>query len=342
MVCERTSLGIEFPFFGQVIQKPFPLILSMIYSFYYVLGVFADMKLEVKDLYKNFGDKQVLQGVDFSVESGTALGLLGRNGAGKTTAIRIIMGVFGGEGEVLLDGKSINRREINFGYLPEERGLYPKKKISEQLTYFGMLRGMSKKNAKESVLSWLDRLEMTQYADARLDTLSKGNQQKIQLACALVTDPDIIILDEPFSGLDPVNAMLLKGVVAEVIKKGRILLFSSHMMNYVEEFCEKIAIMRDGKVVLEGKIKDIKRSTDRKKLVIASPEAPKLASAIGERLADYIACKEVQGDHVAVCLRAEGHKVKFISAMAALGIDFDGVQVFEPTLQDIFVKYTEV
>ena len=189
------------------------------------------MILELKSIEKSFGEKQVLRGISFSAEGGRAFGLLGRNGAGKTTAIRILMGVFPADGgEVLLDGKPIDYRRVGIGYLPEERGLYPKKIILDQLVYFAELKGMKKKDAVEAIDRWLDRLGMREYRNKRLDTLSKGNQQKIQLITALAHDPDIVILDEPFSGLDPVNAMLLKDVVREEIARGKVVLFSSHQM----------------------------------------------------------------------------------------------------------------
>lgn len=207
------------------------------------------MQLELRDIHKSFGEKQVLKGISFLAEGGKAFGLLGRNGAGKTTTIRILMQVFPADkGEVLIDGKPIASCKVGTGYLPEERGLYPKKKIIDQLTYLAALKGMPHGDAVKAVDKWLERLGMTEYRNKRLDTLSKGNQQKIQLITALAHDPDIVVLDEPFSGLDPVNAMLLKDVVKEQIEKGKIVLFSSHQMNYIEEFCDKIAIPRGNRV----------------------------------------------------------------------------------------------
>ena len=183
------------------------------------------MKLEVKNLTKSFGEKEVLHGISFDVEGGKALGLLGRNGAGKTTTIRIIMDVFhANSGEIFLDGKKFNPKEHLIGYLPEERGLYPKKKVSEQLVYLGRLRGLSKAEAKKNTDKWLKRLQVSQYTDVKLETLSKGNQQKVQLASTLVCEPEIVILDEPFSGLDPVNSKILQDVVTELIEEGRIVI----------------------------------------------------------------------------------------------------------------------
>jgi len=209
------------------------------------------MKLEMKNICKSFGEKRVLNNVSLTAEGGKALGLLGRNGAGKTTSIRILMNVFSANsGEILLNGKQMDYNSVKFGYLPEERGLYPKKKIIDQLVYFAELKGMKKNDAVKAVDYWLERLSMQEYRNKRLDTLSKGNQQKIQLITALAHNPQIIILDEPFSGLDPVNAMLLKDVVKEEIEKGKIIFFSSHQMNYIEEFCNDIAILNNGMVAV--------------------------------------------------------------------------------------------
>ena len=229
------------------------------------------MILELKNIDKSFGEKEVLRGVSFVAEGGKAFGLLGRNGAGKTTSIRILMNVFPADrGEVLIDGKPIDYNKIGIGYLPEERGLYPKKIIIDQLVYFAELKGMSTKDATKAVDYWLNRLGMSEYRNKKLDTLSKGNQQKIQLVTALAHNPDIVILDEPFSGLDPVNAMLLKDVVKEQIAKGKIVLFSSHQMSYIEEFCDSIAIINAGKVAISGDLHDIKRNYPRNKLVVNS------------------------------------------------------------------------
>lgn len=214
------------------------------------------MNLTVNEIYKSFGEKNVLKGISFSAESGKALGILGRNGAGKTTLIRIIMQVFGADaGTVLLDGEPINTEKVHIGYLPEERGLYPKQKIMTQLLYFAELKGVDKKQARITADKYFKELGIEQYKNVRLDTLSKGNQQKIQLIAALIANPDIIILDEPFSGLDPVNAGMLKNIVKELIKDGKMVLFSSHQMNYIEEFCDDIIILNGGKSVLDGSIK---------------------------------------------------------------------------------------
>ena len=291
------------------------------------------MILELKNIEKSFGEKKVLTGVSFKAEGGKAFGLLGRNGAGKTTSIRILMDVFpANSGEVLIDGQPIDYNTIGIGYLPEERGLYPKKIIIDQLTYFAELKGMSRKEAVQSIDYWLGRLGMTEYRNKKLETLSKGNQQKIQLITALAHDPDIIILDEPFSGLDPVNAMLLKDVVKEQIAKGKIVLFSSHQMSYIEEFCDSIAILNNGVVALHGDLHDIKRDYPRDRLVVKT-ETP---DAI---IADFGAsCTVTDNGDLMIRLDSPSEKKTTMTRLVET-YDIDEVKVYEPSLNDIFVEY---
>ena len=288
------------------------------------------MQLQLNYITKYFGDKPVLNGISLHVDAGRAFGLLGRNGAGKTTTIRILMNVFPPtSGNVTLDGNPIDYTKTKFGYLPEERGLYPKKTIVEQLTYFAMLKGMDKAAAVASVDKWLARLDMSAYRDKRLDTLSKGNQQKIQLITALTHDPDVVILDEPFSGLDPVNAMLLKDVVRETIDKGKIVLFSSHQMNYIEEFCDDIAILADGKIALQGDLNQIKRSYPRTKLVVRTQQTAQLLQSES--------CTRIADDAVLVAANDVTETMRRLTQTYAL----DEIRVFEPSLNDIFVQYTD-
>ncbi len=291
------------------------------------------MLLELRNIYKSFGEKEVLKGISFSAEGGKAFGLLGRNGAGKTTTIRILMNVFpANSGEVLIDGKPIDYSKVGIGYLPEERGLYPKKKISEQLVFFAQLKGMNRTDAVKAVDYWLGRLNMTEYRDKRLDTLSKGNQQKIQLVTAVAHNPDIVILDEPFSGLDPVNAMLLEEVVKEEIGKGKILLFSSHQMNYIEEFCDSIAILNGGKAAVCGELREIKRSYRRDKLTVSSPQRELILND-----PDFSA-KSLDGGELLITLSSPEEKNPVMRRLTEK-YDIDGIKVFEPSLNDIFVEY---
>ena len=291
------------------------------------------MILELKNINKSFGEKEVLKGVSFTAEGGRAFGLLGRNGAGKTTSIRILMNVFpANSGEVLIDGNPIDYEKIGIGYLPEERGLYPKKLIIDQLVYFAELKGMSAKDAARAVDYWLSRLGMSEYRNKRLDTLSKGNQQKIQLITALAHDPDIVILDEPFSGLDPVNAMLLKDVVKEQISKGKIVLFSSHQMSYIEEFCDSIAIINAGKVAISGDLHEIKRTYPRDKIVISTGAPEKIMADLGD------ICTEREDGTLLIQLASPDEKQSMMKRLVE-NYDIDEVKVFEPSLNDIFVEY---
>ena len=291
------------------------------------------MILELRNVDKSFGEKKVLKGISFTAEGGKAFGLLGRNGAGKTTSIRILMNVFpANSGEVLVDGKPIDYNKIGIGYLPEERGLYPKKRIIDQLVYFAELKGLSTKEAIKSVDYWLGRLGMSEYRNKRLDTLSKGNQQKIQLITALAHDPDIVILDEPFSGLDPVNAMLLKDVVKEQIAKGKVVLFSSHQMSYIEEFCDSIAIINAGKVAISGDLREIKRTYPRDRLVVSTQAPEKIKADLGD------ICTERGDGTLLIQLSAPNDKQAMMKRMIE-GYDIDEIKIFEPSLNDIFVEY---
>lgn len=298
------------------------------------------MKLEVKDLHKSFDGKEVLKGVHFSVESGRALGLLGRNGAGKTTSIRIIMDIFhADEGEVLLDGKPFAPSKNQVGYLPEERGMYPKKTVLEQMVYFAKLRGFDKKKAVENAKKWLRRLQVIEYEKRKMDTLSKGNQQKVQLAATLVCDPDIIVLDEPFSGLDPVNSQILKEVIEELIAVGKIVIFSSHQMSYVEEFCEDIAIINRGEVVLSGSLDSIKEEygSGRKILSAQNLSLDELQQRCTDKLSDVLVIEGRNKHSVIFRLNDGVDQWDALNRIREEGIDIDTYGCYEPSLNDIFV-----
>lgn len=297
------------------------------------------MRLEVANLYKSFDGNEVLHGISFSVESGKALGLLGRNGAGKSTTIRILMDVFKAEkGEIRVDGKPFQAKDFNIGYLPEERGLYPKKKVNEQLIYLATLRGLSYKQAKQNVKEWLKRLGIEEYETRILDTLSKGNQQKVQLAQTLICNPDLIILDEPFSGLDPVNSQILKEVVQEQIDKGKLVIFSSHQMNYVEEFCEDIVILHHGDVVLQGNLKQIKKEYGKNRIVLRS-EMPEheFTSFLKQKCSQILHVYKQNGNEFIVELEANAGKKDVLKKMVEYDVDLEAFYTYEASLTDIFV-----
>lgn len=298
------------------------------------------MKLEVKGIRKSFGEKEVLHGVSFAVESGKALGLLGRNGAGKTTTIRILMDVFhANSGEILMDGKKFVPSRFQIGYLPEERGLYPKRNVADQMVYLANLRGLGGKAARESAKKWLARLELLEYENRKLETLSKGNQQKVQLAATLVANPDIVILDEPFSGLDPVNSQILKDVVNELIAEGKLVIFSSHQMSYVEEFCDNIAIINQGEVVLDGRLKEIKKEYGKNRMVLAAAngDLEQLAEKLEREFRDLAVVSDKKKEFLVLGL-TEGHSGReMLKRLAESDIEVERFGSYEPSLNDIFV-----
>lgn len=225
------------------------------------------MRLEVRGIKKSFGDKEVLHGVSFEVMSGRAMGFLGRNGAGKSTTFRCLMDVFHqDEGGFFMDGAPLDIKKHRVGYLPEERGMYQKHTVMDQLCYFARLRGASKQEAEKSASEWVDYFGLNEYKNKKLETLSKGNQQKIQIAQCFLNEPDILILDEPFSGLDPVNAQVFKDTISRFVREGRLVIFSSHQMGYVEEVCDDITLIHSGDILLSGNLDDIKRNMGEGKL----------------------------------------------------------------------------
>lgn len=298
------------------------------------------MKLEVKNLRKSFVETEVLHGISFSVESGKALGLLGRNGAGKTTTIRILMDVFkANSGEILIDGKKFNPTDYQIGYLPEERGLYPKKKVMEQIVYLASLRGMNKNEAKKSTKKWLKRLGVDEYENRKLETLSKGNQQKVQLAQTLVCSPEIVILDEPFSGLDPVNSQILKDVVNELIAENKLIIFSSHQMSYVEEFCDEVVIINKGDIVLSGNLRNIQKEFGKNRLAFSANNLSleELSDYCKTNFSDIISVHEIKKTFIILELCNGCTKNFLLDKILKTDIDIEHFSVYEPTLTDIFV-----
>ena len=304
--------------------------------------------ITVSKITKDFGATRALDDLSFTVNNGVAFGLLGRNGAGKTTTIRIIMNIFQADkGEVLINGVSSKKSNFRIGYLPEERGLYPKRTIKEQMIYIGKLRGMTRGEALHNAKIKLEELEAIEYLDRKLDSLSKGNQQKIQLAIALINDPEIVILDEPFSGLDPVNAQILKNIVRKEVDKGKTVIFSSHQMSQVEEFCDDICLINKGKVVLDGKLNSIKRSYPRTNIFMEFEDLE----------GDFADAKYVQldnrlqlnfgltknnivkdGKSVTVHLKSPEQRTDLFNLLQSINMVPSKFNVIEPSLEDIFVE----
>ncbi len=216
------------------------------------------MSLKVNNVSKTFVNKKAVENISFEINKPGVFGLLGTNGAGKTTTIRMLLGIITKDtGEITWNNKEVKRKNVNFGYMPEERGVYPKSKIFDQLMYFAKLKGMSKKQATEAINKWAKRLNMEEYMQMTAEKLSKGNQQKIQFILAVMHNPELIVLDEPFSGLDPVNTEMLKEIILELVSEGKYIIMSSHQMNSIEEFCSDILILNKGKTILKGNLKQI-------------------------------------------------------------------------------------
>ena len=220
--------------------------------------------LVLDSLSRSFGVKRVLNNLSFEVPQGEVFGFLGPNGSGKTTTMRVIFGLLTADsGEVRLGGKKVTKDDSkHFGYMPEERGLYQRMTVEDQLVYFGRLHGLSRYDARTKALHWLDRFELLGQASSKIEALSLGNQQRVQLAASLIHDPQVLILDEPFSGLDPIATASMAEVMHEIVKAGKTLIFSSHQLDLVESICEKVAIIKDGSLVAYGNVDELTRGDD--------------------------------------------------------------------------------
>ena len=292
------------------------------------------MALNVDGLVKVYGDKKVVDHLSFSVEKPGVFGLLGTNGAGKTTTIRMILGMLKKDGgTVTWNGEEFNSKKIAVGYLAEERGIYSKFTVLDQLIYFGELKGMSRKDALKSIDYWLDRLEATEYKNKKAEQLSKGNQQKIQFIAALISNPEILILDEPLSGLDPVNTDLFKEVIKEEIAKGKYIIMSSHQMNTIEEFCENLVILNKGKTVLSGNLNEIKKSYGRNHLVLkCDGDIDELIKASNMKIInDNLDYKEL-------LVEREEEAIVLLKKILEKDIPVIRFELREPTLHEIFIE----
>ena len=226
--------------------------------------------LEVKNIVKKYGTNTAVNDLSFTVDDGEIFGLLGENGAGKTTTFRIIMGLLEpNSGNVLLDHEKIDYSKTDkIGFVTEERSLLTKLSVQEQIEFYATLKGMEKQEIDKRLDQWLEKFEITSYKNRKIKELSKGNQQKIQFISAVIHEPKLLILDEPFTGLDPINVKLMKEAIIELKNKGCSIIFSSHQMEYIEDFCEKLVILVKGKPILEGNLKDIKESYAKKNILI--------------------------------------------------------------------------
>ncbi|MBY0148044.1 ABC transporter ATP-binding protein [Neobacillus niacini] len=289
--------------------------------------------LKVENLTKKYGEKHAVEHLSFSVSTGEVFGLLGRNGAGKTTTIKMMLGlVTPDEGSVMWKSQK-GLKGASFGYLPEERGLYPKAKVADQLSYFARLEGMEKSIIKRSVDYWLDRFDIAMYRNKMAGDLSKGNQQKVQLAATLLHNPDLIILDEPFSGLDPVNTNLLTQVILEEKQKGKVIIMSSHQMEQVEKFCKEVVLMKDGQALLAGDLETIKNSYGLMYLSLYG-DVDKLISFCQEQEYPF----EQEEKRIIVPLKSDQEPLTVLTQLKNENIEVSEVTYLQPTLHQIFVE----
>ncbi len=293
------------------------------------------MGLKVLDVEKSFSSKKAVDNISFEIDKPGVFGLLGTNGAGKTTTIRMLLGIINKDkGLISWNGKDVKRKHVNFGYMPEERGVYPKTKIFDQLMYFAELKGMKKNKAEEAIKYWLKKLEIEEYINMPAEKLSKGNQQKVQFVIAVMHSPELIVLDEPFSGLDPVNTELLKKIILELVDMGKYIIMSSHQMTSIEEFCTDILILNKGKTILKGNLKDIKNSYPANKLeIIVNKNINKQIEDIGFYNYENI------DNRYSISINSE-EKVNMLFKKLALIEELNIIkfELKKPSLNDIFIE----
>lgn len=292
------------------------------------------MSLILKNVSKTFVGKQAVNNISFTLEKPGVFGLLGTNGAGKTTTIRMLLGIIKKDnGEITWKGKEVDRKNVNFGYLPEERGVYPKTKIFDQLMYFAELKGMKKEDATNSINKWAKELKVEEYLQMPAEKLSKGNQQKIQFMTAIIHNPELVVLDEPFSGLDPVNTEILKNIIIDLVKNGKYVIMSAHQMATIEEFCSDILILNKGKTVLQGNLKEIKDKYPANRVIID----------VNQDIKKYITEFELEIENEAnnnyiIKISDEEKAHKLLNKLITEGIKVDKFEINKPTLNDIFIE----
>ena len=292
------------------------------------------MSLILKNVSKKFVGKQAVDNISFSLEKPGVFGLLGTNGAGKTTTIRMLLGIIKKDsGEITWKGKEVDRKHVKFGYLPEERGVYPKTKIFDQLMYFAELKGMNKVDAIKSINKWAKELKVEEYMQMSAEKLSKGNQQKIQFMTAIIHDPELVVLDEPFSGLDPVNTEILKNIIIDLIKNGKYVIMSAHQMATIEEFCSDILILNKGKTVLQGNLKEIKETYPANRVEIDTKQD------IKNYIKDFELEIETETNNNYIIKISDEEKAhKLLNKLILDGVNVDKFEIKKPTLNDIFIE----
>ena len=294
------------------------------------------MILEFINVEKSFGAKKVLKGVNFTAKSGVANGYLGRNGSGKKTSFRILLDIFKPDkGQILLDGKKLDHKKVKIGYLPEERGMYDGVGLVDQLTYFGMLKGMKKKAAQTEAKKWLEYFDLKDDKQA-LKTLSKGNAQKIQIIQSVMNDPDILVFDEPFSGLDPVNVSKLKEIINNFIKRDKLVLFSSHQMPVVETFCEDVHILEKGEIVLSGNLDYMKKQLGHGKMILSVSNITNQELYANLRSLPMGIDLSLKPEGVLLDFKEPGAKRELLNKLAGSSFDIEEFKLYKPTLEEIF------
>ena len=289
--------------------------------------------LKVENITKKYGDNVAVNNLSFTVDAGEIFGLLGENGAGKTTTFRIIMGLIdANEGKVTLDGKKIDYSETdNIGFVTEERSLLIKLTVQEQIEFYGTLKGLDKDTIDKRLDYWLEKFEITSYKNRKIKELSKGNQQKIQFISAIINEPKLLILDEPFTGLDPINVKLMKDAIKKKKKKGCSIIFSSHQMEYIEDFCEKLILLVKGNTILDGKLDDIKENYAKKNIMIKGEDID--ISAI-KKLKGVISVEKTRGElEVKIANKEVAPKVFNIIKNS----NITKYDVVSPSLNEIFI-----
>lgn len=292
------------------------------------------MGLVLKNVSKTFVGKIAVDNISFELNKPGVFGLLGTNGAGKTTTIRMLLGIIKKDsGEITWNGKSVERKSVNFGYLPEERGVYPKTKIYNQLMYFAELKGMKKEDADESIKEWAKKLKVEEYLDKPAEKLSKGNQQKIQFMTAVIHNPELLVLDEPFSGLDPVNTELLKNIIINLVKEGKYIIMSAHQMATIEEFCSDILILNKGKTVLKGNLKEIKDSYKANRIQVETDEnIEKYIKNLGMEI------ENEKNYSYTIKISDEKKAHELLKELIENEIIINKFEIMKPTLNDIFIE----
>lgn len=295
------------------------------------------MGLKLENVKKAYGEKTVVDNISFEMDKPGVFGLLGTNGAGKTTTIRMILGIIKKDsGDISWNDKKVERKNVNFGYLPEERGIYPKVKIYEQLQYFAKLKGMSKKEADDSIKRWTEKLKVSEYLNMTAEKLSKGNQQKIQFISAILHNPELIVLDEPFSGLDPVNTEMLKNVILDLVKEGKYIIMSSHQMSSIEEFCTDILILNKGKTVLQGNLKNIKESYPANRIGLSTKT--NVDKYIEELNLETYYSKD---NDYEIKIQNEEQGYELFNLLANNNVQVLKFEIRKPSLNDIFIEKVE-